>query len=200
MSRHRDGVYTEEEIGFLIRMTFWHPEKNAALCLCIGAPSSPQISNSIVHDIDTRIDEYCLAHDITYSRYADDMSFSTNAPHSLQNVEPLITGILKDIDYPSLQLNNDKTVSTSRKHLRRVTGVTITPSGELSLGRDRKRLIRASINYFQKGALSELEARKLKGWLAYANAIEPKFLERMGKRYGIDVIQKIRSTKDRPDN
>lgn len=51
-----------------------------------GAPSSPVISNLIGHILDTRLIRLAREHGCTYTRYADDLTFSTNRrkfPHQL---------------------------------------------------------------------------------------------------------------------
>jgi RNA-directed DNA polymerase len=45
-----------------------------------GAPSSPVISNLIGHILDIRLCKLASANGCTYSRYADDITFSTNKP------------------------------------------------------------------------------------------------------------------------
>ncbi|EFT4324573.1 RNA-directed DNA polymerase, partial [Salmonella enterica] len=85
----------------------------------------------------------------------------------------------------------EKTVFTSRKFNRHVTGVTITTEGYLSLGRDRKRLLRSKIHHYVCGVLSEKEILTLKGELGYAKFIEHKFFLSMIKRYGNAVISEI---------
>ncbi|ECP5818190.1 TPA: RNA-directed DNA polymerase, partial [Escherichia coli] len=80
---------------------------------------------------------------------------------------------------------------TSRKFNRHVTGVTITTEGYLSLGRDRKRLLRSKIHHYVCGVLSEKEILTLKGELGYAKFIEHKFFLSMIKRYGNAVISEI---------
>ncbi|EDZ6949936.1 RNA-directed DNA polymerase, partial [Salmonella enterica] len=86
---------------------------------------------------------------------------------------------------------HEKTVFTSRKFNRHVTGVTITTEGYLSLGRDRKRLLRSKIHHYVCGVLSEKEILTLKGELGYAKFIEHKFFLSMIKRYGNAVISEI---------
>ncbi|EAW3368243.1 RNA-directed DNA polymerase, partial [Salmonella enterica] len=71
------------------------------------------------------------------------------------------------------------------------TGVTITTEGYLSLGRDRKRLLRSKIHHYVCGVLSEKEILTLKGELGYAKFIEHKFFLSMIKRYGNAVISEI---------
>lgn len=45
-----------------------------------GSPCSPVISNLIGHILDIRLINLARAHGCTYSRYADDLTFSTNKP------------------------------------------------------------------------------------------------------------------------
>ena len=40
-------------------------------------------SNLICSDLDNSLTSYCNKHKITYSRYADDLTFSANAKHKL---------------------------------------------------------------------------------------------------------------------
>lgn len=41
-----------------------------------GAPTSPQLSNVVFRTFDAQLEEWAQAHSLTYSRYADDLSFS----------------------------------------------------------------------------------------------------------------------------
>ena len=43
-----------------------------------GAPTSPIISNLICQILDYKIIELCQEYHLTYTRYADDLTFSTN--------------------------------------------------------------------------------------------------------------------------
>ena len=45
-----------------------------------GSPCSPIISNLLAHPIDIRLARLASKHGITYTRYADDLTFSTNKP------------------------------------------------------------------------------------------------------------------------
>ena len=46
-----------------------------------GSPSSPVLSNLIAHILDMRLVRFAAAAGCTYSRYADDLTFSTNKAH-----------------------------------------------------------------------------------------------------------------------
>ncbi len=45
-----------------------------------GSPCSPVVSNLIAHMLDIKLSQLARKHDCTYSRYADDITFSSNMP------------------------------------------------------------------------------------------------------------------------
>jgi hypothetical protein len=75
-------------------------------------------------------------------------------------------------------------VHASRKQRRYVTGLVLSNDGRVTLGRERKRKISATVHRFKKGELEEKEILSLKGTLAFAFSIEPKFLTWLTKKYG----------------
>ncbi len=54
-----------------------------------GAPTSGYISNLVMRSFDIRVENYCIKNNITYTRYSDDMSFSSDF-----NVRALINFIV----------------------------------------------------------------------------------------------------------
>jgi RNA-directed DNA polymerase len=181
------------DIEALARILFWKPKGTKKLCLSIGAPSSPLVSNLLLYDFDERVATFCGKHDITYTRYADDLSFSANATSKLQIVERFVTAVCKRTARPKLTLNSDKLVRVSKKQARRITGLVITNDAKVSLGREKKRRIRASVHHFVMGQLNEEECLKLRGMLAYVKSVEPSFLARLRKKYGADTIRRIQT-------
>ena len=59
---------------------------------------------------------------ISYTRYADDLAFSSNVPQVLREMEGVVEQALANIRKPRLALNHTKTLLLSRKSMRRVTG------------------------------------------------------------------------------
>ena len=57
-----------------------------------GAPSSPVISNLIGHILDIRLCKLAFANGCTYSRYADDITFSTSKPDFPSNIAVRVAG------------------------------------------------------------------------------------------------------------
>ena len=97
-----------------------------------------------------RFDEEILAIaqnlNYAYTRYADDMTFSGENPGARSEILEHVRVTLLNLDSPSLILNDNKTVFVSKAHRRRVTGLILSNDNRVSLGRDRKRNIRAQVH------------------------------------------------------
>ena len=189
----RDPQLTNQEIEALSRILFWKPRGSDQLCLSIGAPSSPLLSNILLYDFDSSVDAYCSKLKASYTRYADDLSFSADTSAKLQKIEEMVGRLCRRLKTPKLTINTKKTVRVSRKKSRRITGLVITNDESVSLGREQKRCIRASVHYFATGRLSKRECLQLRGMLAYVNSVEPAFLVRLRVHYGAEVIRAIQT-------
>ncbi|MBF1803708.1 retron St85 family RNA-directed DNA polymerase [Alloalcanivorax profundimaris] len=161
------------------------------LALSVGSPASPALSNSIMFDFDTIIANWCFSNSIFYTRYADDLTFSTNRKGLSFLILEQIHNTLSEVNYPQLSINDRKTVYSSKKGHRRVTGVVINNNGKLSLGRERKRKISSMVHKSCLGVLSDDETRHLQGLLGFAKDVEPLFIIRLKNKYGKRAIQEI---------
>jgi hypothetical protein len=185
----------KEDIEALCRILFWKPKGSQDLCLSIGAPTSPMLSNILMLDFDRHISAVCAAHGVTYTRYADDLSFSANSSDQLEIVENAVVDLCRRSKSPSLTLNQDKTVRVSKKDARRVTGLVLTNDRKVSLGRDEKRRIRAWVHHFVTNRLDADQIPKLRGMLNYVNSVEPTFVRRIQSKYGADIIARLQTGK-----
>ncbi|HDX8900242.1 TPA: retron St85 family RNA-directed DNA polymerase [Klebsiella michiganensis] len=180
-----------EDRRYVERLLFWQPAKRSKrLMLSVGAPSSPVISNFCLLELDRYISEECERLGVAYTRYADDLTFSTQQPGVLSAIPALVESLLKLLFNSKLRLNRNKTLFSSRAHNRHVTGVTLNNEGELSLGRERKRFIKHLIHQYDK--LDEADKAYLVGLLAFASHIEPEFIIRMNAKYSTEVMDRIR--------
>lgn len=157
--------------------------------LAIGAPTSPAISNAVMYDLDVAFARFASGNGGTYTRYADDLIYSTNRKGECREFEEHVRTFIENTDSPNLRLNPEKTRYLSRKGRRRVTGLIITPSGEVSIGRNRKRFVRKLVNDMKAGHISEKDAGYLQGVLAFVLDVEPSFYNRLAQRYGADHVR-----------
>jgi len=71
-----------------------------------GAPTSPYIANLLLSEFDIHIEGYCRTCDVYYSRYMDDLFFSTNGPQYLLSLVEL--EVLRQFKEFGFSVNVDK--------------------------------------------------------------------------------------------
>jgi RNA-directed DNA polymerase len=180
--------FTEQEIDALCHILFWTPKGTTDLLLSIGAPTSPILSNILMLKFDERISRICDERGVNYTRYADDLSFSSARSEQLRAVERAVLSFCRRSSSPVLTINQGKTVRVSKRDARRVTGLVLSNDRKISLGREEKRRIRARMHHFVTGRLEVEKILKLRGTLAYVKSVEPAFLRRLRKKYGADAL------------
>ena len=183
--------WTEDDLSFSSMVLFWGRGGYAPKCLSIGAPTSPILSNMLMYDLDEKIFKYCGQNHLTYTRYADDITISSDSYIMIEDVINSIKAAIRDSLLSNLKLNDEKTILASKSRARRVTGLVLTNDGRVSLGRDRKRLISAMIDRARKGALPIAEMAELRGLLAFSYGVEPNFVENLEKKYGKVFIRAL---------
>ena len=105
-----------------------------------GAPTSPAISNIVMKNFDDIIGEWAKKNDISYTRYCDDITFSSN--------KPLYKAYVKAksmLEKRGFTLNKKKTHFIINASRQTVTGLTVNETPKVS--RDYKRKLRQEI-YF----------------------------------------------------
>ena len=184
----------ENDSTLISDIFFWHSQKSDHQELSIGAPTSPLISNLVMAPFDELLSTICKERDITYTRYADDLTLTTNVKDVLFEIPEKVEEIIKGLNYPALTINKEKTVFSSKKHNRHVTGLVITNDNSISIGRDKKRVIKSRVFDFINNRLDEEGKNKLKGHLSYIADVEPSFIITLEKKYSKAVIQQIKKS------
>jgi RNA-directed DNA polymerase len=176
--------FTKKELGYINKIFF--PEDYISKGLPIGAPGSPIISNIVMYELDEKISSMVqsLSKPSCYSRYSDDIIFSTNEKGKSKIFIKKLEQILEKCNSPKLKLNQSKTYFMSRKNIRKITGLIITPDQNISIGRDKKRYIRKLIYDYYKNNLEESKVICLKGYLAFILDNEPNFYNKLVLKYG----------------
>lgn len=174
---------TDIELDLMARALTWR-NPNGEVSLCIGAPSSPFISNAIMLEFDAAVSRVCAARAAVYTRYSDDLTISAHSREVLLEIEEIVRALVRDSAVPALRLNEDKRVLVGRTSQMRVTGAYLTTQGEVTVGRTRKRGIRAGINKYLSQGLDVNALSKLKGEIAFACDVEPNFSNLLTRWYG----------------
>ena len=184
LRKHIDDPDVEESIRFVTRACLWRDTPAHQPGLCIGAPSSPFLANSIMFGFD----EFALSQlgeiGAVYTRYSDDITVSAVEEHVVGRAEDMLRDIARTIEYPRLSFNDAKRVSVGRGCAFRVTGLTLTNDGAVSVGRSRKRGVRAGMDRFRAGLLSDEESVRLRGELSFVLSVEPEYEAVLRRVYG----------------
>lgn len=98
-----------------------------------GAPTSPIISNMICAQLDAKLQQLAKKQQCTYSRYADDITFSTNRskfPTALAHLSDIGQIEIGDelssvIEANGFQINTKKTRLQVKQQRQEVTGLTV---------------------------------------------------------------------------
>lgn len=163
--------------------------------LTIGAPSSPTITNAMMYDFDERVFSFVRRTGLVYTRYADDLFISSRKPNQLGTVCSFVHTASKDFAHAKLRINREKTAFLSRRYRRAVTGLVITPDGKVSIGRNRKREIKALIHKYFENAIQVEDVGRTRGLIAFSMDSDPEFYKALCKKYGMANLKRIMSDR-----
>ncbi len=90
-----------------------------------GAPSSPIITNLICNIFDIRLIKLAKKYKLDYTRYADDLTFSTNNKKFLDTISDFHSELSKEIKQAGFEINNNKTRLQFQDSKQEVTGLTV---------------------------------------------------------------------------
>jgi len=169
-----------------------------------GFSTSPVISNIVTRNLDILLEEYCGSKNIIYTRYADDMSFSTkDSKIDSKEIENIIESY-------GFEINKNKTSILKRGFYQSVTGLTVFDSEMPRIPKRIKRKLRLECYYINKYGIKNHAIRKLarkgefnnntsresaltteinnlrekmEGWINYSRAIEPVFSSKIQQMY-----------------
>jgi len=96
------------------------PDDNGALPQ--GGITSPYISNMICRKLDSRLLGFANERKLNYSRYADDLTFSTNENVNFKKITEYVTKTLKEEGF---QINEEKSRLMKKSDRQVVTGVIV---------------------------------------------------------------------------
>ncbi|WP_175393447.1 reverse transcriptase domain-containing protein [Metamycoplasma phocicerebrale] len=119
-------------------------------CLPQGSPCSPILSNLIFRTIDYEILKLSKKYKLKYTRYADDMTFSTNDNNFLNSYENFISELNECINKNGFKINDKKTQIEFYKSRQRVTGLVVNQ--KLSVRREfYKNTKSMALNFYRNG-------------------------------------------------
>lgn len=161
-------------------------------CLPQGTPSSPVITNLICEILDTHICSIAKKYRVNYTRYADDMTFSTNDPQFQNNSDKFLQEIEKELNRSGFSINKKKTRLTYRTNRQSVTGLIVNK--KINVNRTFYKNTRAMADSLYRTGVFTIDGvngtiKQLEGRFAFINQLE--FLN--SKKSGIKHTCKIHS-------
>jgi hypothetical protein len=136
-----------------------------------GAPTSPRLSNLVNVRLDARLAGLAARHGATYTRYADDLTFSF--PEDNRTAVHEVIGVAKHVveDEGGYRLHQKRKLQIRRRHEQQlVTGLVVNE--RVQLPRRVRRWLRAVEHRIATGRDATLTPEQLEGWRAFAAMIE----------------------------
>ena len=185
------GLASDDDLFIASRVLFWGAGTSQPKCLSIGAPSSPILSNILMRRFDEAVTTIAVRNGVRFTRYADDITLSGERSEPLLTVEAGIRRYLKRYRSPALTFNDEKRGLYTAGQKRMVTGLLVTPTHSVSLGRHRKRTILSLVHSFKLGLLDPQKVAHAQGLVAFALDIEPSFFHSLVRKYGQGVMDEL---------
>lgn len=110
-----------------------------------GAPTSPSLSNIICYKLDRRLQGLAKKYGFVYTRYADDMTFSSQ---STNNIMALLNWVKATVVEEGFTVHPDKTRIMHSGVRQEVTGIVVNK--KLSVNRKRLKQFRALLYQIKK--------------------------------------------------
>ena len=162
-----------------------------------GAPTSPHIANACFKRIDKEIMSVSSAFGVDYTRYVDDLTFSSYCKETLEIVEKRVTALLAFHGY---KINKNKTKYISDNKQQNILGLVVN-NYRVRLPKDFKRKIRAMLHSYaiyicntnikdtKHLAWDTKRIRQLEGYISYIKHVDSHFYAQL-KRYAKKLEQK----------
>ncbi len=150
--------------------------------LVMGAPSSPMLANRALIDLDNELAQAAASINsgIVYSRYSDDLAFSSKGFIDERLVKT-VECILRKYGFNA---HCEKTRWMGPGANRTIAGVAFDNEGNLSLGKKRKvELKRMLYDFALNDEAKAKDAEKLLGFIMFAKSIDPHFVDLMLVKY-----------------
>jgi RNA-directed DNA polymerase len=152
-----------------------------------GAPTSPVLSNFACIEMDNELINFCAQHDISYTRYADDLSFSANHYFSSDEIKLIRTIITKY----HFTINEKKFRLLSSQSKQMVTGIIVNK--KLNVDRTYIRNIRAVLHHIKTDGIEEAAMKHYKVSVA-DQFLQQKLLFKVKGQ--IDFVGQVRGRED----
>ena len=156
--------------------------------LPIGYPTSPLIANAVMLEFDKKVEDVVSSifkdGDVIYTRYADDLVFSSNIKGRCKAIEKIVRDVVSASVRPKIKVNDSKTRYMSRNGGSAiVTGVLIRSDAGLTLPRSYKDRVRLMLSRLAAGKDLKETKSQIRGHLNHIRDIDPGFYTSLVSKY-----------------
>lgn len=156
-----------------------------------GAPTSPMLANLAVRLLDERLSNMATAQNWRYTRYADDIAFSTMDACDRESAMKLVIRIKQELGRFGLEANQAKTRIAPPGSRRIVLGLQVDRAQprlsrafrnnlETHLYALRNKKIGVAAHRTKRGFASTIGMRRhIKGLIAFAHQVEPTYAQKL---------------------
>jgi len=180
-SKPTNGVMKNEWIGFL-------PQ---------GAPTSPQLANAVMRRFDRRIAALSKKAGLRYSRYSDDLIFSTRGHFSRDHAATFVHEVYDVLGAHGFEANRTKT-SVAAPGARKVVLGLLVDRDEPRLTKEFRSNIETHLHYMERadvGPVAHANARKFDSIIGLQNHLFGliAFARQIDRAYGDELKSRIRA-------
>jgi len=156
-----------------------------------GFPTSPMLANIVMRGFDQSMKEYCDECGIAYTRYADDLAFSSTRMTKFELKKAIKQKAYRLLWAYGFAPNKKKTVWKSNAGRLKICGVVVNVKKSVQrrdVHKFRAEVHHATVKHADKTTKADL--RKLKGWASFLMSIDRV----KGQKY-MDQLLKFESNK-----
>lgn len=169
--------------------------------LPIGYSTSPMLSNACLLGFDERLASIGKERQWIYTRYADDIIISAEGRQAIEDASKVIESCLAAELGDGFTLNPSKTKLTTIGRKVKLLGLVILPNGAIAIDRDIRHKIESWLHFYvsdrsrlakifedEQSEGMEEGLQRLSGFVSYAYAADPSYLEKLRAKFGTTVI------------
>lgn len=138
-----------------------------------GFPTSPMLANVVMRGFDKAILKHCAENNITYTRYADDLAFSSNTLNANELMEKTKKKAYALLWAFNFNPKREKTRYKNKATRMKICGIVVNkkPSIQKSVVKQfRAKVHHALVKYPERTTKSRLRA--LKGWASFLMSVD----------------------------
>jgi retron-type reverse transcriptase len=161
---HRVFGFSKSQAWLLTQLTTFNGK------LTQGFPTSPALANIIAGPMDDRLTALAASKGLTYTRYADDLTFSGEGQNNMDWLVKAVTQIAADCGF---EVHPEKTAIMRSGRRQKVTGLVVNGAHEQPRVQASvvDRLRAQCFNFAQQTPSMKQE---ILGWISFINSVNPQ--------------------------